>query len=124
MKTLVVLSVISLGTAIAAASPSLANPTPYRCTCSFKSLPIQGFVADSRSSGMDSLPMINPADLTLSQIRSILIADGPPSDDKGTPGNRGDQSNSCQAYQCGVGTAQMVPTQNRATPTPPTYLIR
>lgn len=103
MKKLRPLGAIAAGLMLASATPSLAGNVTS-CMCSFK--PVQPFIAQTVQEQSLSELLAIPGSIKLSIGRKTpwSIAEGPPPDDKGTPGNRGN----CNAQQCGNAQARVI----------------
>jgi hypothetical protein len=103
MKKLGPLGAIAVGLMLAAATPSLAGNVTS-CMCSFR--PVQPFMDPTVQEQSLSELLTIPGNIKLSIGRKTpwSIAEGPPPDDKGTPGNRGN----CNAQQCGNAQARVM----------------
>jgi hypothetical protein len=109
MKVFLAFSAIAVSTMTVVPMAALgAEPSPS-CVCSFKpTTPLTSEGVNSQAF-VDRTSFLDQDQVVLSDFRS-LIAEGPPSDEKGTPGNRG----GCGAYQC--GNSQSRAPEGQTTP--------
>jgi hypothetical protein len=113
MNGKLVLKMMVWTVSLTASIPVFAAPVP--CVCSFKPLPRFAAAPLDPSQVLDSQVILKDLGLPTGGSKPWTIAEGPPPDDKGTPGNRGE----CGSGNCGSAQSRAIePIQPTKQPIP------